>query len=224
MNPLREGRMLSDEMTEVSRALSFSSDEPAVMFRLAWYVVASKPNLILEEHSEAESQDFQGSAKFSLRIAGEEAYVIVKVTESKSSIELIALGPDEVALAVYLDDHLQAMNGALAKYQSLPEEDKSKLRRALVAKTCWDRVVREILNRAPVSDIYLQVAHGREMMIKATEGENGVPPLTLTTAAWLTKIESLPRDETMPGNIASELAKKSIEWKKETHEVICRYI
>ena len=211
-------------MAEVSRTLNFSSDEPAVIFRLAWYVVASKPNLILEEHSEAESQDFQGSAKFSLRIAGEEANVIINVTESRSSMELIALGQDEVALAVYLDDHIEAMRAALEKYQSLPEEDKTKLRRALVAKTCWDRVVREILNKAPVNDVYIQVAHGREMMIKATEGEDGVPPLTLTTAAWLTKIESLPRDKTMPGNIASELAKKSIEWKRETHEVICRYI
>lgn len=215
---------MNDEMTEVSRALNFSSDEPAVVFRLAWYVVASKPNLILEEHSEAESQDFLGSSKFSLRIAGEAAHVTIQVTESKSSVELTVQGFDEVALSVYLDDHLEAMSDALAKYQALPEEDKSKLRRALVAKTCWDRVVREVLNKSPTSEIYIQVAHGREMMIKATEGENGVPPVTLTTAAWLSKIESLPRDETMPGNIASELAKKSIEWKKETQAVISRYI
>ncbi|MHA1943951.1 MAG: putative selenocysteine system protein [Candidatus Thorarchaeota archaeon] len=215
---------MNDGKTEVSRSLNFSSDEPEVVFRLAWYVVASKPNLILEVHNEAESQDFQGSAGFSLRIAGEAAHATIQVTESKSSIDLTVQGLDEVALGVYLDDHLEAMSDALAKYQSLSEEDKSKLRRALVAKTCWDRVVREILNKAPVSDIYIQVAHGREMMIKATEGETGVSPVTLTTAAWLSKIESFPRDETMPGNIASELAKKSIEWKRETQDVICRYI
>jgi hypothetical protein len=62
------------------------------------------------------------------------------------------------------------------------------------------------------------------MMIKATEGDATVPPLTLTTSGWLSRIESLPRDQTLPGNIASELAKKSIEWKKETHEVISRYL
>jgi hypothetical protein len=215
---------MNDEMAEVSRALNFGGVEPAVVFRLAWYVIASKPNLILEEHNEAESQDFQGSVKFSLKIAGEDANVTAQVTEAKSSIELIVQGFDEVALSVYLDDHLEAMKDALAKFQSLPEEDKSKLRRALVAKTCWDRVVREILNRSPTNEIYTQVAHGREMVIKATEGDDGVPPLTMTTAAWLSKIESLPREETMPGNIASELAKKSIEWKRETHEIICRYI
>lgn len=215
---------MNDEMTEVSRALTFSTVDPAVVFRLAWYVVASKPNLILEEHSEAESQDFFGSAKFSLRIAGEEAYTTIQVTETKNSVEITVQGPDEVALSVYLNDHLETLNDVLDRFQALPEEDKSKLRRALVAKTCWDRVVREILNKSTVNDVYIQVAHGREMMIKATEGENGVPPLTLTTAAWLTKIESLPRDETMPGNIASELAKKSIEWKKETQAIISRYI
>ena len=59
---------------------------------------------------------------------------------------------------------------------------------------------------------------------EATEGEESVPSVTLTTAAWLTKIESLPREETMPGNIASELAKKSIEWKRETQNIISRYI
>jgi hypothetical protein len=62
------------------------------------------------------------------------------------------------------------------------------------------------------------------MMIKATEGEQGVNPLTLTTSGWLANIESLPREEPLPGNIASELAKKSIEWKKGTHEVIRRYL
>ncbi|MFW9793719.1 MAG: hypothetical protein ACFFEE_05435 [Candidatus Thorarchaeota archaeon] len=211
-------------MTEVSRALNFTSIDPAVVFRLAWYAVASKPNLLLEEHSEAESQDFLGSAKFSLKIGGEAAHVTIQVNESKSSVEMIAQGLEEGALSAYLDDHQGTLNDILTKYQALPEEDKSKLRRALVAKTCWDRVVKEILNKSPAGDVYIQVAHGREMMIKATEGENGVFPATLTTAAWLTKIEPLPRDETLPGNIASELAKKSIEWKKETQDIIRRYI
>jgi hypothetical protein len=211
-------------MTEVSRELSYGSAEPAVVFRLAWYVVASKPNLILEEHSEAESKDFEGSAKFSLKIAGEAAHAAIHVTETKSSVELSAQGPDEVALSEYLDDHIEAMDNTLSKYQALSEDDKSKLKRALVAKTCWDRVVKEILAKAPLNDVYIQVAHGREMMIKATEGDENVPSATLTTAAWLTKIESLPREETMPGNIASELAKKSIEWKRETQNIIGRYI
>jgi hypothetical protein len=215
---------MNEEMTEVSRKLNYSSVDPAVVFRLAWYVVASKPNLILEEHSEAESQDFQGSAKFSLRIAGEEAHTAIQVTETQSAVELSAQGHDEVALSAYLDDHIKAMENTLSKFQALPEDDKAKLKKALVAKTCWDRVVKEILSKAPVNDVYIQVAHGREMMIKATEGEESIPSATLTTAAWLTKIESLPREDTMPGNIASELAKKSIEWKRETQNIISRYI
>jgi len=215
---------MNTEMTEVSRKLNYSNVDPDVVFRLAWYVVASKPNLILEEHSEAESQDFKGSAKFSLRIAGEEAHAAIQVTKAQSAVELSAQGHDEIALSVYVDDHIQAMDSTLSKYQALSEEDKAKLKKALVAKTCWDRVVKEILAKAPLSDVYVQVAHGREMMIKATEGEESIPSATLTTAAWLTKIESLPRDETMPGNIASELAKKSIEWKRETQNIISRYI
>lgn len=215
---------MNEEMTEVSRKLNYSSVDPADVFRLAWYVVASKPNLILEEHSEAESQDFQGSAKFSLRIAGEAAHAGIQVTETQSAVELSAQGHDEVALSVYLDDHIKAMDSTLSKFQALSEDDKIRLKKALVAKTCWDRVVKEILAKAPLNDVYIQVAHGREMMIKATEGEESVPSATLTTAAWLTKIESLPREETMPGNIASELAKKSIEWKRETQNIISRYI
>jgi len=34
----------------------------------------------------------------------------------------------------------------------------------------------------------------------------------------------MPREEPLPGNVATELAKKSIEWKKETQEVIARYL
>jgi hypothetical protein len=214
----------SEEMAKVSRNLNYSTDESAVVFRITWYSVASKPNVILEEHSEAESQVFNGAAKFSLRIAGEEALVGISVDGARSSIGIEVEGKDEVALGVFLDDLIGYLNYALSKYEALPEDDKAKLKRALVAKTCWDRVVREILNKAPLSDVYVQVAHGREMMIKATEGEDNMHPLTLTTSGWLSRIESLPREETLPGNIASELAKKSIEWKRETQEVISRYI
>ena len=214
----------SEEMAKVSRSFSYSTEESAAVFRIAWYSVASKPNVILEEYSEAESQVFNGEAKFSLRIAGEKAQAKISVDGAKSSIAIEAESKDEVAVGVFLDDLVNTLNDALSKYDALPGDDKAKLKRALVAKTCWDRVVYEILNKAPLNDVYIQVAHGREMMIKATEGEDDMHPVTLTTSGWLSRIESLPRDETLPGNIASELAKKSIEWKKETHEVIGRYI
>jgi hypothetical protein len=214
----------SEDMAKVSRKLNYSIDESATVFRITWYSVASKPNVILDEYNEAESQVFNGDAKFSLRIAGEKAKVNISVDGAKSSVGVEVEGMDEVAVGVFLDDLVGSLNDALAKYDSLPSEDKAKLKRALVAKTCWDRLVREILNKSPLNDVYHQVAHGREMMIKAVEGEDGMHPITLTTSGWLSQIESLPRDEALPGNIASELAKKSIEWKRETQEVISRYL
>ena len=214
----------SEDMAQVSRTINYFTDDSATVFRIAWYSVASKPNVLLEEYSEAESQVFNGAAKFSLRIAGEKAQVNISVDGDKSSIEVGAEGMDEVAVGIFLDDLMTSLSDALSKYDSLPDDDKSRLKRALVAKTCWDRVVREILNKAPLSDVYVQVAHGREMMIKAIEGDDGMYPLTLSTSGWLSKIESLPREEPLPGNIASELAKKSIEWKRETQEVISRYL
>jgi hypothetical protein len=214
----------SEDMAKVSRNLNYSTDESAEVFRITWYSVASKPNVILEEYSEAESQVFNGAAKFSLRIAGEKAKVNISVDGAKSSVGVEAEGKDEIAVGVFLDNLVGSLDNALSKYDSLPNDDKAKLKRALVAKTCWDRLVREILNKSPLNDVYHQVAHGREMMIKAVEGEDGMHPITLTTSGWLSQIESLPRDEALPGNIASELAKKSIEWKRETQEVISRYL
>jgi hypothetical protein len=214
----------SEDMAKVSRNVNYSLDESATVFRITWYSVASKPNVILEEYNEAESQVFNGDAKFSLRIAGEKANVNISVDGAKSSVGVEAEGMDEVAVSVFLDDLVGSLNDALSKYDALPSDDKAKLKRALVAKTCWDRLVREILNKSPLNDVYHQVAHGREMMIKAVEGEDGMHPITLTTSGWLSQIESLPRDEALPGNIASELAKKSIEWKRETQEVIGRYL
>ncbi len=215
---------LTDNMAEVSQIQRYSSEDSAAVFRVVWYAIASKPNVILEEYSEAESAIFQGNAKFSLQIAGEKAFASIKVDEKDSSVEISAQGKDEVALKVYLDDIMESFEDSINKFKSLPEEDKSKLRRALVAKTCWDRVVYKILKKAPQSEVYYQVAHGREMMIKATEGEGSIHPLALTTSGWLSNIESLPREEPLPGNIASELAKKSIEWKRGTLEVISRYL
>jgi hypothetical protein len=214
----------SDDIAKVSRNLDYSTDESATVFRITWYSVASKPNVILDAYNEAESQVFNGDAKFSLRIAGEKAKVNISVDGSKSSVGVEAEGKDEIAVGVFLDDLIGSLNDALLKYDALPSDDKAKVKRALVAKTCWDRLVRQILNKSPLNDVYHQVAHGREMIIKAVEGEDEMHPITLTTSGWLSQIESLPRHEALPGNIASELAKKSIEWKRETHEVIGRYL
>lgn len=213
-----------DDMAEISQIQKYVSEDSAAVFRIAWYAIASKPNVLLESYSEAESTVFQGYAKFSLQIAGEQAFAGIKVNEKDASIELHAQGKDEVALKVYLDGIMQQLEETLNKFKALPDSDKSKLRRALVAKTCWDRVVYYILKKEPLSEVYYQVAHGREMIIKATEGDATVNPISLTTSGWLSNIESLPRDAPLPGNIASELAKKSIEWKKETHEIINRYL
>ncbi len=214
----------TDEMAVVSKTQKYISEDSSTVFRIAWYQIASKPNVILEEYSEAESHLFQGQAKFSLQIGGEKAFTTITVDGKQSSAELHAQGNDEVALKIFLDQLMEELQDSIKKYEALPEEDKGKLKRALVAKACWDRLVHKILKKAPLSEIYYQLAHGREMMIKATEGENGVHPLTLTTSGWLNRIESLPRDETLPGNIATELAKKSIEWKRGTQEVIKRYL
>ena len=213
-----------DDMAEVSQIQKYISEDSAAVFRVAWYAIASKPNVLLEEYNEAESTNFQGDARFSLQIGGEKAFASIKVDEEDASVELHAQGKDEVALKVYLDDVMENLEESITKFKALPEEDRSKLRRALVAKTCWDRVVYKILKKAPLSEVYYQVAHGREMIIKATEGDEGVNRLALTTSGWLSNIESLPREQPLPGNIATELAKRSIEWKRGTHEVISRYL
>jgi len=213
-----------DEMAVVSKTQKYISEDSSTVFRIAWFQVASKPNVLLEEYSEAESQTFQGLARFSLQIGGEKAFTTISVDGKQSSVELQAQGNDEVALKIFLDQLMEDLQDSIKKFDALPEEDRGKLKRALFAKACWDRMVHKILKKEALSEIYYQLAHGREMMIKATEGENGVHPVTMTTAAWLTTIESLPRENPLPGNIASELAKKSIEWKRGTQEVIKRYL
>jgi hypothetical protein len=212
-----------DSWPLVSRAFDYARSEHAAVFRIAWYAVASRPSVILEDYSEPESAVFEGSARFSLQIAGESAEVAIQVKEATGSVEISARGKDEVALAVYLGEALQRLQDSLDKYDALPAEDRARLNRALTAKACWDRMVHKILKKAPQRDVYYQVAHGREMTIKATEGSD-FASLSLTTSAWLSRIESLPEDEPIPGNIASELAKKSVEWKRETQEIVARYL
>jgi len=205
----------SDDMVEISQIQKYVSEDSAAIFRVAWYAIASKPNVLLEEYNEAESTTFQGDATFSLRIAGEKAFASVKVDEEEASIELHAQGKDEVALKVYLDSVMEDVAESIPKFKALPADDRSKLIRALVAKTCWDRVVHKILKKAPLSEVYYQVAHGREMIIKATEGEENVNPIALTTSGWLSNIESLPREETLPGNILLNWPRRVLSGKRE---------
>jgi hypothetical protein len=145
------------------------------------------------------------------------------VEEAHRSIEVAAWGDDEKALGDYLDGLLKEVEISAEKYLKLEEADQQRVRRALIAKTCWDRVVYEVLSKAPANDVYIAVAHGREMMIKATEGLE-FDPITLTTSAWLTKLEPLPREEPLPASIAKDVAMKTVEWKKDTTHLISQYI
>ncbi|NHI82971.1 MAG: hypothetical protein EAX81_01520 [Candidatus Thorarchaeota archaeon] len=211
------------DKTEVSRTSSYQIADSAVVFRLAWYTVASKPGVLLTEYSEAESQIFKGKAMFSVDADSQKYDVRIWVEEAQRSVEITVWGKNGKAIHEYLETIESALNAHLEKFATISDDERAKLRRALVAKTCWDRLIFEILNKAPLNDVYIQLAHGREMMIKATQGED-LHSLTLSTSGWLSEIESLPRDESPPANIAAELAKKTIEWKKETHEVIARYL
>lgn len=209
------------DKTEISKTISYDIPDSAVVFRIAWYAVASKPGVLLNEYSEAESQIYKGKAIFSSKDAN--ANVRVWVEEAQRLVEITGWGDEQAQLENYLNEVAQSVEDSVNKYQSLSDEDKGKLRRALVAKTCWDKIVFEILNKAPAGVVYFQLAHGREMIIKATEGED-IHALPLTTSGWLSKIEGVPRNEVLPSNIAMELAKKSVEWKKETQDIIARYI
>ncbi len=208
---------------KVSRTHEYKKTDPFTVFKLAWYTIASKPGVLLADHSEAESRLFKGEAMFTARIDQKPAKIKIDVDEEQGSVEITGWGEDEIVLGTYLDSTMDSLKKANDKYLSLADEEKQKLRRALIAKTCWDRIIYKILNKAPLSDIYFQLAHGREMMIKATEGDE-LNPITLTTSGWLSRIEPLPKDEVPPAGLATELAKKCIEWKKGTQEVIQNFL
>ena len=208
---------------EANREITFEKPDSPVAFRIAWYVMASQPGVYLTDYGEAEAQKFEGHASFSAKYNDAEVGLELEVLENASRIEMSIQGDNEIEINALADELVQRLETSIEKYLSLPSESEFKVRRALVAKTCWDRLVYYIFEKRPLSDVYYMLAHGREMMIKATEGE-GVEPLTLSTSAWLSKFDSLSRDNPTPNDLASGLAKKSIEWKRATHMVIEKYL
>ena len=212
-----------DDEIKVTRTESFERTDPSVVFKIAWFHVSSKPGVVLKEYSEAESKLFKGKAIFNVALEGEEMAVRIWVEEAHRSLEVAAWGDDEAALGEYLDALLKDVETSAEKYLKLEDADQQRIRRALIAKTCWDRVVYEILSKAPANDVYIQVAHGREMMIKATEGLE-FDPITLTTSAYLTKLEPLPKEEPVPADLAKDVAMKTVEWKKDTAQLISQFI
>ncbi len=212
-----------DETPLSDRTFKYEKLESPVVFRLAWYAAAGTSGVRLTDYSEAESQVFEGKAMFTTKIDEEETTIRVWVDEAKTSVEIAVWTEDESTAKAQAEVIESRLLDSIEKYHILAEADQKKLDRSLVAKMCMDKIVYYILNNHPVSDIYYQVAHGREMMIKATEGED-LSPVALSTAGWLARIEGLPRDEKMPAELATELAKKSIEWKKQVHQFIGKYL
>jgi hypothetical protein len=207
----------------VDKEFDYDASKSPEMFKLAWYTVASKPGVLLVDYKEEESQDFRAEATFETKIAGEPATVRILIEEAHGSASVSAWSKDEAAVRLYLETLVEVALSYLTKYSSLAEGDQQKLKKVLMAKTCFDRIPYKVLNKASVSEVYFQVAHGREMVIKATEGED-THPVALTTSGWLAKMERMPRDAGMPGGFATELAKKSIEWKKGVQGLIEKYL
>ena len=212
-----------DDEIKVTRTESFERTDPSVVFKIAWFHVSSKPGVVLKEYSEAESTLFKGKAIFNVKLDAEEMAVRIWVEEAHRSLEVAAWGNDESVLGEYLDVLLKEVENSAEKYLKLEDADQQRIRRALIARTCWDRIVYEILSKAPANNVYIQVAHGREMMIKATEGL-AFDPITLTTSAYLTKLESLPKEEPLPTELAKDVAMKTVEWKKNTAQLISQFI
>ncbi|MHA1480720.1 MAG: putative selenocysteine system protein, partial [Candidatus Thorarchaeota archaeon] len=169
-------------------------DDPSVVFRIAWFAVASAPRTYLKDYRDPGSQEFEGMAIFQSETDESNFLIKLRVNEPASTIEIGAAGENEDEMASYIEQSNERLNDHLDKYRLLSTDVKSKLRRALVAKTCWDKLIFLILNKKPLSEIYFQIAHGREMIIKATEGET-MQPISLSTSGWLTKIEKLDREE-----------------------------
>ena len=206
-----------------SASVAYSIPESDVVFRIAWYVVGSQPGMLLTNYHEAETKEFEGVVQFAGKIEDAPTTVRISVDGGKKKIELAAYSDNESVLNDYVNGISQFVKTSIDKYTDMDESETGRLRRALVAKTCWDRVIQLILAKSDTSPIYYQVAHGREMMIKATEGDD-IHPITLSTSGWLSRIEKLPQDEKMPSDLATELAKKSVEWKRETQAFIEQYL
>ncbi len=213
----------ADDRAEVSQTITYEGIEPTTVFRIAWYVIASKPGVILKEYNETESRMFEANARFQIDIEGIKSEAQVVVEEEPPSIALTIRNDDETALSSYASNLADEIKSSIEKFGHLKDDVRQRVTRALIAKGCWDRLVFHILGKSPASEVYFQLAHGREMMIKATEGEE-ISQTSLTTSGWLSKIESLPKDETLPVEIATEIAKKSVEWKKETVAFIQRFL
>ncbi|MEM2142158.1 MAG: hypothetical protein QXS20_04355 [Candidatus Thorarchaeota archaeon] len=214
---------MTDESLKVSRQIGFQSLEPSVVFKVVWYAVSSRPGVLLDEYSEPESRSFSGTARFSVNIGGSHAQVDIGIDQD-AKVAIVTLHMADSALAEsYIAELSENIKRAIDRYTALNDEDRLRLRYALISKICWDRTVHAVLKKAPASEVYYQVAHGREMLIKAIEGQAATAS-SLSTGSWLSVVERLPRDEPLPGDVATELAKKSVEWKKETHSIIAKYL
>ncbi len=214
----------SEFKAHMERKTTYNQQEPPLVFRLAWYIVSLHPGARLVTETEAESQTFVGEAKFVAKINNQEVAIDCKVDEGDSSIAITVHGNDESTLTEIADKTIENIQQVLDKYAKLDEDLQFRLSKALVAKCCVDRIVYHVLKNSPTSDIYFQVAHAREMMIKATTGQDEVNPMIISAGGWLQKIESLSQDEKMPANIAKEIALKSVEWKNQIYEFIGQYL
>ncbi|MHA2187954.1 MAG: hypothetical protein ACW99V_06915, partial [Candidatus Thorarchaeota archaeon] len=142
------------DSARVVRELKYKTPEPSVIFRIAWYVIASKPGVRLTEYSEAESQDFVAKAMFAAEVESQPIRIRFSVEGVAANVEISAFGEDEDILNKYIDEAKAEFEVAIKKYLALSDDAKSRLRRALVAKTCWDRVVFHVLSKSVVGVIY----------------------------------------------------------------------
>ncbi len=212
-----------DESSKIAQAISYESTEARVVFKIGWYVVSSRPGVILDDYNETPCDSFTGMALFSTKLNDTPLQIRVGVADATRTAELAVWAHERTVGEPILSELVEKMQTSLSKYNTLSEDNQQRVKRALLAKMCWDRVIYSILKKTSKGEIYFHLAHGREMLITATTGEE-FPPLLLSTSAWLQRLEKLPNDAQIPADDAAELAKKSLEWKRDTRAIIARYL
>ncbi len=212
-----------DESAKIARTLSYESPESRVVFKIGWHVVTSRPGVVLDDYHESESTSFSGRALFSTKIDNEPLTFRLGVDGAMRTVELAVWARANQIGEPLLNEFVENMQTSLSKYTTLSEEQKQRVLRALLAKMSLDRLIHCILTKSPKNEIYFHLAHSREMIITATAGEE-FQPLLLSISAWIQRLEKLASDAPLPAEDATDLAKKALEWKRDTRALISRYI
>lgn len=204
-------------MSKLATVIETKELSPSLAFGAAYFSVSSIGTRLSGIREVYTKDGFTGNAIFFVPIPDSDSrlQVTLNVDSSTPKISLEIADGDKSKLRGYLDEIVQRIKGAVARFSNAPGIKLAQASRAVLVERKLDEALGQLLTEPDYQKVYVLVADARERLIRL----GGVfEPATLQMSATLSPLAG--QTGAIPKKVHEELALDVLRWKKRIKQLV----